>query len=58
MDMSPSGYCLFLFRCFAIATRDPHGKTLVFRSFHISFLIWMHYSNKYIELFDTVFMVP
>jgi elongation of very long chain fatty acids protein 4 len=25
--------------------------------FNISFLIWMHYSNKYIELCDTAFMV-
>ena len=27
------------------------------RGFNISFLVWAHYNNKYIELLDTVFMV-
>lgn len=27
------------------------------RGYQISFLIWMHYNNKYVELLDTVFMV-
>jgi elongation of very long chain fatty acids protein 4 len=26
-------------------------------SFKISFLVWLHYNNKYVELLDTVFMV-
>lgn len=26
-------------------------------SFRISFLVWVHYNNKFVELFDTVFMV-
>eukprot|EP00457_Paulinella_chromatophora_P011068 gb/GEZN01011193.1/.p1 GENE.gb/GEZN01011193.1/~~gb/GEZN01011193.1/.p1 ORF type:complete len:330 (-),score=27.45 gb/GEZN01011193.1/:170-1159(-) len=27
------------------------------RQFQMSFLIWVHYANKYVELLDTVFMV-
>eukprot|EP01039_Chlorochromonas_danica_P007276 gene7276-8051_t len=27
------------------------------RSFRISFLIWIHYNNKYVELLDTVWMI-
>eukprot|EP00341_Mesodinium_pulex_P014499 CAMPEP_0116895424 /NCGR_PEP_ID=MMETSP0467-20121206/4945_1 /TAXON_ID=283647 /ORGANISM="Mesodinium pulex, Strain SPMC105" /LENGTH=316 /DNA_ID=CAMNT_0004566135 /DNA_START=29 /DNA_END=979 /DNA_ORIENTATION=- len=27
------------------------------RSFRISFLVWVHYNNKYVELLDTVFMI-
>ena len=31
-------------------TTDPSG-------FRISFLVWVHYNNKYVELLDSVFMV-
>jgi elongation of very long chain fatty acids protein 4 len=27
------------------------------RAFRISFLVWVHYNNKYIELLDTLFMI-
>lgn len=27
------------------------------RAFRISFLVWVHYNNKYVELLDTVFMI-
>lgn len=27
------------------------------RGFRISFLVWVHYNNKYVELLDTVFMI-
>jgi len=27
------------------------------KGFKLSFLVWMHYNNKYVELLDTVFMV-
>ena len=35
------------------------GNTVVSgaRGYNISFLVWAHYNNKYVELLDTVFMV-
>jgi elongation of very long chain fatty acids protein 4 len=33
------------------------GNTLQNTSYKVSFLIWIHYNNKYVELLDTTFMV-
>ena len=37
--------------------KHPIHFTVEESTYKLSFLVWVHYNNKFIELFDTFFMV-
>ena len=55
-----NGWCVFgLIKeaCFNQGGKNPFNFTVEESSYKLSFLIWVHYNNKFIELLDTTFMV-
>jgi len=53
-----NGWCVYAFLEEIVRNGYPvWGNTLSSTSFKMSFLIWLHYNNKYVELLDTAFMV-
>jgi len=53
-----NGWCVYAFLQ-EIVLHHPHPFNLRIdqSSYKLTFLIWVHYNNKFIELLDTVFMV-
>jgi elongation of very long chain fatty acids protein 4 len=53
-----NGWCVYSFIVELVRNGYPvWGNTLESTNFKMSFLIWIHYNNKYVELLDTLFMV-
>jgi len=52
-----NSYCVYAFLQEVFLHPHPFSMHVDQSSYKLTFLIWVHYNNKFIELLDTVFMV-